>query len=610
MIPRFCKDRFLWRVSLLALLMMACAASTATFRLAVGDELSFDIAPGTVRRFMLTAEAGDFVRLIVEQDEVDVISRLLAPSGEEVIAVDRIFGDSGPEPLRALIERSGDHTLEIRAFERLGPSGRVTVRLDAVRHATPKDRLAALRLGALRQAEVLAYSSRLEEAIPSYHRVIEQSVKHRDADLWSEAMVRLASAHIRLSQTEPARQALVGVVEAEELGQPIWQILALDILSYLDLVDRQPRAAIQHIEAALARPEIAGLSLRQARLLANLGRARQMQGAIQDALDAYRRAADLFRSWKTSYRANLQHNLGALHRHYLGQPGKALGFFERAAENLRELGYQPRLASALNQIGASYEDLGEPEAAAKAYREALEIRRDQQDSCAVANTLARLALLEVDFEDSCAWIQGLLGLFGGRETRQAEWAAEARAIVESGDCSRNQQAIRSRLAVFAERQGDLITARDDFRQNRQDAQARDHRDAEVEALVGLARVCRNGLACQDEPIALTTRALEIVEDTRSGLAREDLRLAFGNRTQALFELHIDLQWEHGDHVAALVTAEKARARALLDRLRQIDADVRSGAEGEALERTSASICRRRSSNARARAFSAVTSAAT
>ena len=82
---------------------------------------------------------------------------------------------------------------------------------------------------------------------------------------------------------------------------------------------------------------------------------------------------------------------------------------------------------------------------------------------------------------------------------------------------------------------------------------------------------------------MTAEALAIVEDTRSGLAQENHRLAFGSRTQSLFDLRIDLQWQMGEVEAALETAEMARARALLDRLRQIDAKIGSTADEALLD---------------------------
>ena len=575
--------RVLWRAALFALLTTACVDSEPICRLAVGDEFEFEMEPGAIRRFSLTAEAEDFMQLTVVQDEIDVESRLFDPSGELVIAVDRFIGDSGPEVLRAIREEGGVYTLEIRAFERTGDPGRVTLRFDTLRPTiddqdpqVAEDQRATERLRRLRHAEGLVLSSKLNEAVSVYQTVIEQSAAAIDGDLWSEAKVRLASALRRLGLQEEAHRHLQDVAGAEELGEPIWRILALDSLAFMDLVDRRPRAAIQHVEQALAIPEIEGLPLRRGRLYSNLGRARQMQGAIQHALDAYDRANEFLRPWDREYRASLLQNLGALHRHYLGRPESALDFFQESAEMSRELSDQAVLASTLNQIGECHESLGEKSKAETSYQQALEIRRDLWDRCAVANTLIRLALLEREDPEE------------GVEQQMIAWASEARSIVEAEGCSHDGQAIRSRLAEFAERQGDLETACNDYRRNRDDARTVGHRDAEVEALFGLARCSwessdPKGERCPRESLSLTTRALEIVEDVRAGLAREDFRLAFASRTQALFELHIDLQWQCKEPGAALETARKARARALLDRLRQIDADVSFGAGDEVLE---------------------------
>lgn len=554
---------------LLALLATACQQVEETpTQLAVGEEVAFELAPSAQRRFRLTAVAGDFIRLTAEQDEIDVVIRLFAPSGEEVVDADCFYGDSGPDPLLALAEQDGEYAVEIQADEQLRLPGRITLRLDTVRPAAETDRLAAERFRTLRQAVALIDAARLEEAIPLYQRVIAGSASAGDSDLWSAATVRLASVHLRLGELEKAREHLRRVAAAQALDRPLWQIKALDTLAYLDVNTGRPGRSIQSTVAALAMPEVERSPFRQARLYSFLGQARQAQGAIQPALDAYRRALALYRPWDGSNRARVLQNLGALHRQSLGLPRLALDFLEQAAAAFRALGDDNSLATALNQTGASLEALGEPERAAAAYREALEIRRALEDSCAEANTQIRLASL---------------ALAAGRSEEADERASAARAIAEGERCVLDRQAIWPRLALFAERRGNLETARDDFRRSLVDARDTGNRDVEVDALVGLARTCRPAGACAEDPLTLTSDALAIIEDTRSGLAQENHRLSFGSRTQALFDVRIDLQWERGDFSAAFETAEKARARALLDRLRQIDANVGAGAHGEKLE---------------------------
>ncbi len=545
------------------------AADEPLARLVAGEAIEFDVAPGSFRRFRLQAAAGDFVRLIVEQDEIDVITRLLDPSRKLLADVDRIFADSGSEPLLAVIERDGEHTVEIEAFERSGRPGRIGLRMAALRSAEETDLEAAERFRTLRQADACAAKAdRLRGSIAVYQQVIDSSAEAGDGDLWSEAMVRLARAHRLLRDVEPARSLLRQVVAAKGLGEPIWQTLALETLAFLDINDGQATTAVRFAEAGLAKPEVEKFPFRRAKLYFLLGRARQMQGAIQHALDAYRQAQALFRPWDEINRADVQQNLGALHRHNLGQPEAALELFRQSEKTYREQGDRKSLASALNQIGACLEETGDIDAAADSYGKALEIRRELEDGCGEANTLIRLALLDLD---------------AGRDRQADNEAAAARAIDDSERCVHDRQAIRLRLGLFAEQKGDLDTARDDYDRSRADADAADNRAVELEALVGLARSCRLPGACSDDPLTLTSEALEIVDDTRSDLAQEDHRLAFGSRTQALFDLRIDLQWQRREFSAALETAEKARARALLDRLRQIDADIGSGAASEIVE---------------------------
>jgi CHAT domain-containing protein len=66
----------------------------------------------------------------------------------------------------------------------------------------------------------------------------------------------------------------------------------------------------------------------------------------------------------------------------------------------------------------------------------------------------------------------------------------------------------------------------------------------------------------------------MIERVRSRLARKDLRTAYGSVTQEVFSLFIDLLWSADKIAESFEAAEQARARGLLDRLREVDADIR------------------------------------
>ncbi|HEX8117465.1 MAG TPA: tetratricopeptide repeat protein, partial [Pyrinomonadaceae bacterium] len=86
-------------------------------------------------------------------------------------------------------------------------------------------------------------------------------------------------------------------------------------------------------------------------------------------------------------------------------------------------------------------------------------------------------------------------------------------------------------------------------------------------------------------------ALSIIEQLRAQVASQPLRLSFFALAQDYYEFYIDLLMnmrrlnpERGGAAAALEVSERARARSLLDLLRESDVDVREGAPAELLER--------------------------
>lgn len=518
--------------------------------------------------FQVELAAADFLHLMVQQYEVDVAVRLRGPGGQLVVDADRVISDSGPEPLLAVVEAAGIHEVEIEADSPKSDPGRITLRIEALRPADEADRRAATLFADLRNA----WSTRTrqpKEALPLFLEIMGQAKAADEDILWAEAAFGLGFVHLQNRAPTKARETFNKVVKEGSDDAWIWKIMALDLLAVSHITSKEPAAAAERIEQALVLEEGHELRFQRARLYQLLGQARQQQGATQLALNAYRNAKMRFRPWEERNLGWVLHQLGVLHRQNLGRPEEALKHFKNAAKFWAIADDQKSLAATINQVGAIHEALGEPERAAESYRQALSMRHKAGEPCSEANTLVRLAQLD---------------LAAGHAEEAAQEAERARMIVDRNTCPQDLIAIRLRLAELAQLRGQPIRAKEDLRASLHYAVDIGDRDAEMLALVELGKLCRDPhLQCTEDPLSLTDRALEIVEGTRSSLAQEDHRLAFGSRTQALFDLRIDLQWTEGDYPAAFTTAEQARARALRDRLRQADAGLSRGVSAPILE---------------------------
>jgi len=86
-----------------------------------------------------------------------------------------------------------------------------------------------------------------------------------------------------------------------------------------------------------------------------------------------------------------------------------------------------------------------------------------------------------------------------------------------------------------------------------------------EAYVERAKVFRS-VGRQREALLDLDRAIESLEQTRTGIGRDDLRDSFFGTAGIAFEEAIDLHLSRGDYEAAFDVAERGRARMLLDRI--------------------------------------------
>src|SRR5687768_17159338 len=77
--------------------------------------LSRSLSSGEVQRFRLTLASGDYARLEVAQQGLDVVAAVRAPSGSPVVEVDSPTGRFSTETVSLIAEEQGDYLIEIRA---------------------------------------------------------------------------------------------------------------------------------------------------------------------------------------------------------------------------------------------------------------------------------------------------------------------------------------------------------------------------------------------------------------------------------------------------------------------------------------------------------------
>ena len=273
----------------------------------------------------------------------------------------------------------------------------------------------------------------------------------------------------------------------------------------------------------------------EAATLTSIGAVYRSLGEMQKALEKFNEALPICRAvGDRSGEAGTLNNIGAVYRS-LGETQKALEKFNEALPIYEAVGDRSGEAGTLNNIGTVYRSLGEMQKALEKYNEALPLRREVGDSSGEAATLNNIGLVY----DSLGETQKALEKFN--------------------------EALPLRRAVS-------------------------DRNGEADTLLGIARVeqKRGNLTQARQTIE---QAIGMIESLRTNITGQELRASYFASRQEFFETYIDVLMQmHKQNSAAafdalaLAVSERARARSLLELLKESRADIRQGVDGSLLER--------------------------
>ncbi len=153
----------------------------------------------------------------------------------------------------------------------------------------------------------------------------------------------------------------------------------------------------------------------EATILNNLGLIYNSVGQPQRALEFYQQALLIIREVNDSLEERLRqrtgeavtlNNIGLVY-YNIGQPQRALEFFQQALPIRREIGDRAGEATTLNNLGGVYDSIGQPQRALEFYQQALPIKREVGDRSGEATTLGNIASLQRTLNDRPAALQNI-----------------------------------------------------------------------------------------------------------------------------------------------------------------------------------------------------------
>jgi CHAT domain-containing protein/tetratricopeptide (TPR) repeat protein len=585
-----------------------------------GLVLERELKGGETHVYLVDLQAGQFLRVKVQEEGIDVAVRLLDPQGSLVTGVDTpgFSPLDAIEDMAALARAPGLHHLEIGSSGKPAHAGRYRLTVVAIRQAPGDEDVS--------RSEAVRATWKALHPAPGENGPGRLAELQRIAALWEHLGERRRTAETlfflgleRYPLSEEAGKAIADFQRSAALwkeegdpGAKNWQARALNLAGKLLKAQGHPGEARKRYEEALTIAGGLGDTRNQAASLNNIGLLDVEQGEVQSgitfllqSLQKAREAQD--RSLQASDLTNL-----AFAYERLQESQKALQYYQEALELARACADRNAEATALNNLGDTYLSLGDWETAVKYLRDVLPLIHKSGDRVHEARTLINLGdafrrLKRFD-EAGKAFDQALaIGReINDAETQTAALTTRAFLYVKLHQPGRAVEPARQALGMaqgFSEREvnalyalgsahqelGDWRAAREELGKAFSLAHSRGDRSREAEIGLVLARAERDGgdLTAARERIQAT---VEILESMRTRVLDPRLRTLFLATKQDFYEFYIDSlmssQAPTGEArtTEALQISERARARSLLDILSESGADIRKGTDPALIDR--------------------------
>lgn len=137
--------------------------------LEAGKPIEREMAGGQKHYYTIALEAGQYLRLVVEQKGINVIATLFDPADKKLIEVDNAVGAYRPERALIIADTSGSYSLEVRPAQKDASAGRYEVTVAESRMATAQDQSLVMAERAVSEGSRLVkqgMTAPLKKAVP------------------------------------------------------------------------------------------------------------------------------------------------------------------------------------------------------------------------------------------------------------------------------------------------------------------------------------------------------------------------------------------------------------------------------------------------------------
>src|SRR5262245_39301917 len=128
-----------------------------------GKAIKRELAGAGSHTYQIKLSAGEFLKVIIEQQGIDVVAQLSGPGGEQIAKFDEESRSQGQESASLVAEAEGEYRLTVRPTQKNAPAGGYEIRIEELRAATDDDRVLHEARKLLQKASKLQGAGKYEE---------------------------------------------------------------------------------------------------------------------------------------------------------------------------------------------------------------------------------------------------------------------------------------------------------------------------------------------------------------------------------------------------------------------------------------------------------------
>ena len=423
-----------------------------------------------------------------------------------------------------------------------------------------KQRFAALTLGSLGAVytEMGDYLRALESFETSLAIYSELSL---DEEIAAQKN-NIGALYLAMEKYAEALEAFLGARTYYDSRGDVTRVAILDMnigIVYSDMGDYD--RALDTYESALDVFEQEGMVEKIADVKTNMGCLYHDLAFYDHAIQDFLHARSIYLSLDLHVRAaQLNNNLGLLYFD-LGNLDEALARYSQALEVLFDAGMRRDLADVLGNLGHALVMAGDYEGTLDAYEEAVLFYQEVGLEVAETLLMRNLGLLCLDmglYSDALEILNSARSILVSHELRVEVASLDNNIGLALVWLERYEEA----CSVFSEALASLT------REPEEDVNSNDRPYSLSWHLHYNYGLALEELGKQTQAIEQYVSSIAVIESIRGNLTSEDIKMAWQERTQDVYDRLIDLLYRMGEGASAFTYAERCRARTFLDALYQ------------------------------------------